>query len=144
MKAKIGRMVSIIAVIRPSLDSARTFIIIDCAFADHLRQILEDFGEVAAGLVLHRQRHDEHPHVVEVPALGHALQRVAQLGAIGHFVDDDPELAADRVRHFDRQQVERGGDRMAGAKAAHEHVERDRELFLHLLARARSPGIAAP
>ena len=66
-----------------------------------------------------------------------AGQRIAQVGAIGHFVDDDPELAADRIGHFDRQQVERRGDRVAGAKAADEHVERDRELVLHLLAHPR-------
>ena len=60
--------------------------------ADHLRQVLEDFGEIAAGLVLHRQRHDEHPHVVEIPPLGHALKRVAKLRAIGDLVDGEAEL----------------------------------------------------
>ena len=122
----------------PALRStdARTFIIIDCALADDLGQVLEDFGEVAAGLVLHRQRHDEHPHVVQIPSFGHALQRVAKLRAIGHFVDDKAELAADRIGHFGRQQIERRRDRVAGAKPADEHVERDRKLLLHLLARA--------
>ena len=62
-----------------------------------------------------------------------AWQRIAQLGAISDFVDDDAELAADRIRHLDGQQVERGGDRVAGAQAAHEHIQRDRELILHLL-----------
>ena len=65
-----------------------------------------------------------------------ACERVAQVGAVGHLVDDDAELAADRVGHLDGQQVERGGDRMARAQAADEDVERDRELLLHLLARA--------
>ena len=66
-----------------------------------------------------------------------AMQRVAKIGAIGHLVDHQPELAADRVGHFGGQQVERGGDRMTGAKPAHEDVERDRKLVLQSCVAAR-------
>ena len=55
---------------------------------------------------------------------------------ISDFVDDDLELAADWIRQFDGQQVERGGDRVAGAQAAHENIQCDRELILHLLPHA--------
>ncbi len=73
-------------------------------------------------------------HLVHVPPLGHALQSIAQVRPIGHLIDDDPKLAADRVAHLLGQQVQRRRDRMPRAQPPHESIERDRKLLFHLLA----------
>ncbi len=56
-----------------------------------------------------------------------------EIGAIGDFVGHDPELAADRIGKLapDHRNCDR--HRMAGAQAAHDHVNGIGKLLAELL-----------
>ena len=129
-----------IAVIRPSLDSARTFIIIDC----RSRITFDRFSRISARLPPVSLWTESDTTNIRMSSRSHRsamfCKRIAKFGAVGHFVDDNAELRSDRIGHLDGQQVERGSDRMPGAKAADEHVERDRELVLRSSCGACSPS----
>ena len=59
-----------------------------------------------------------------------------EVRAIGDLVGDDAELAADRVPHLARHHGDRDRHRVAGAQAAHDHVES--------IGKLRGEGLLAP
>src|ERR1043165_7223890 len=65
--------------------------------ADHRREVLEDFGEVAAGRALDRHGGHEQRQVFLADAEVEVAHRGLDVGAVGDFVRRDAEFGADRV-----------------------------------------------
>src|SRR3546814_9823350 len=59
-------------------------------------------GEVAAGLALDADRHDDVVEVLDLHAVAEILQCRAHLETVGHLVDHDAELGAHGVAHLHR------------------------------------------
>ena len=107
------------------------------ALPDHAGEVIEDLAEIAAGRSLDRDRGHEQRQVVLPDPDVEVAQRRFEIGAVGDFVDDDAELAADRIPHLARDHGQRDRRRMTGAQAAHDHVERVGELRAERLLAAR-------
>ncbi len=59
--------------------------------------------------------------------------------AVGHLVEHDAELGADRVRHLPRDEREGRGDRMPGQDAPDDQVERFGKLAAEAFDAAPAP-----
>ena len=114
------------------------------ALADHAGQIFQNLAEIAAGRALDRDRGDEQRQIVLADPDIEIAQRRFEIGAVGDLVHDDAELAADRILHLARDHGQRDRRRVAGAQAAHDHVERIGELRAERLLAARAQEAHAP
>ncbi len=77
------------------------------ALPDHVGQLVQNFGQVAAGALLQQHRGNEEVHVERGHALGQLLQRHLQRQAQVVFLEGAPEFARQRllklaVNHFER------------------------------------------
>jgi hypothetical protein len=68
--------------------------------ADDVREVLEDLGQVAAGLALDQDRRGEEPDVDERDALRQVVERVFQRQAEVLLVEGLAELRAHRLLEF--------------------------------------------
>ena len=108
------------------------------ALANDMRKVVEDLGEVAAGLPLNRDRRDEEPHVEQRDAIGQFVHRVAQWQTEVLPVEGLLELGADRRTQFLADHSERGLEGVAGADGSRQQVQRFRELLFELLESRRA------
>src|ERR1043165_1253393 len=67
------------------------------ALADHRREVLQDFGQVAAGRALDRHRGHEQRQIFLADADIEVAHRGLDVGAVGDLVRRDAELGADRI-----------------------------------------------
>ncbi len=114
------------------------------ALANDGRQVLQDLAEIAAGGPLDGDRGDEQRQVVLADAEIEVAQAGFEIGPVGDLVRDDAELAADRVAHLARHHGDRDRHRMAGAQAAHDHVEAHRGTARRTPSAGACAGSAAP
>src|SRR5580698_364950 len=69
------------------------------SLADHVREVVEDLGQIAAGIPLNQHGGDEEPDVEDRDALGHLVERVAERKAEVLLVEGLLELGPDRRLH---------------------------------------------
>src|SRR5580658_1042571 len=103
------------------------------ALADDVRQIVENFSEVAAGFALQHDGSDEELYVDQ----GHAVREIDESVAHRHakfllFVEL-PELAGDGLGHFVGNHFDGGREGVSGANRARQGVDRLGEEFLKFL-----------
>ena len=106
--------------------------------ADDVRQVVEDFGQVAAGVALDEDRRHEEPHVENRDARGHLVQRVAQREAEVLLIERLLELRADRIGHLLRDHAERRLERVSRPDGPRHQIERLGEVLFELLQSRRS------
>ena len=75
------------------------------AGADDLGQTVKDFGKVTARSLLDGHGNGEEAQILHVQPLGHFLERVADIPAIGAFIGDDAHLCCQRIRDFFRHDM---------------------------------------
>ena len=114
------------AVIRPSADSALTFARRIVRSRMHIRQVLEDLDEIAAGSALDAHRNGEQLQVFRADALDHVEHRIVEVGAVGKLVAQHAELGPDRVGQFARDQRNRRRQGMSRHQAPIDHIQRRR------------------
>ena len=107
------------------------------ALADDVGEVLEDLGQVAAGLALDQDRGREEPHVEQRHADGEVRQRVLQRQAEVLLVERLPELGADRLRHLVGDHLQAGREGVARLQRARHQVQRLGERFLERAQPAR-------
>src|SRR5215470_15013325 len=93
------------------------------AIAQQARQPSKNLGQVAAGLALNIDRHDQKQEIVLAYSAIQIVDGGADVLTEGNFVGGQSEFGADRIRHLLRHQIERGRQRIAGAKSAHQHID---------------------
>ena len=103
------------------------------ALANHVRQVAQNFGEIAAALTLRQHGGHEEPGVEQWDALGKRLERVAQRHAEVLLIVENAELARDGLRRFFRNDCQPGCKGVSGAQRACNQLDRLRKLLLELL-----------
>ena len=91
--------------------------------ANDVREIVENFGEVAAGLALEHDGGDKKFYVDERDALGEIDERVADGKPEFLLFIELAEFSRDRLGEFVGNQFEGGGKGVAGADGAGEGVD---------------------
>src|SRR3546814_5992116 len=109
-----------------------------CSSDLHVSKTGQNAGEIAAGLALDADRHDDVVEVLDLGAVAEIFQRLVHLQPVGHLVDGDAELGAHGVAHLPRHQGHGRIDGMAGLQAAHHDVERSEEHTSELQSLMRS------
>ena len=69
-------------------------------FANHIRKVIENFGQIAAGFALQHDRGDEEFHVHQRHALGQVHQGVAHRHAEFLLFEELAKLGGDRLGDF--------------------------------------------
>ena len=67
---------------------------------DHLGETVEDFGEVAARLLLDRHRDGKEAQILHIQPFGHPLERFANVAAIGCLVRDHAHFGPERIGYL--------------------------------------------
>src|SRR5580765_4999281 len=100
------------------------------ALADHVREIIENLGEVAAGLALQHYGRDKEFHVDE----RYAVDQVAECFAHGQaeflFLEELAKLGGHGFGDLVGNHFERGGEGVSGAYSAGQRVDGLGEQFL--------------
>ena len=97
--------------------------------AHHVRQVLENLGEVAAGLTLNQHRGREEPDVEQRHAEREVVERVFHRQPEVLLVEGLPELRADRLVHLVGDHLQTGRKGMAGLQRAGNQIEPFGELL---------------
>ena len=97
---------------------------------DDVREVVEDLGEVAAGLALDQDGGDEEPHVDERHALAQVAERVLERDAEVLLLERLLELRADGIRRLVGDHAHGGRERVAGPDGARQQIESLGELLL--------------
>jgi hypothetical protein len=91
--------------------------------ANDTGKILQDLAEIAAGRTLNGHSRHEQRQIVLTYSAVQAAQSGFEIRPIGNLVNDDSELAADRIAHLTRDHCDCYRDGMARAQAAYDHVQ---------------------
>ena len=97
------------------------------AAAQHVGQVGQGLGEIAAGLALHAERDDEKAQFRRVDALGDVPQQASRSRPIRMPPSISAELGADRIADLLGGADDRLADRQAGAQRPDHQVDRVRE-----------------
>src|SRR5271156_836412 len=98
--------------------------------ADDVRQIVEDFSEVAAGFTLQHDGGNEELHVDQRNALGQIHEGVADRHAELLLLIELAELAGQRLGGFVGNHFQGGGEGVTGADCPSQSVDRLGKKFL--------------
>ncbi len=111
--------------------------------AHDVRQVVENLGQVAAGIALDEDGGHEETHVENRDAHRHFIQRVTKRQAVVLLVERLLELRTDRFRQFVGDHAERRLKRLSGADGAGQQVERLGKLLFEAFQPA-GPAIHQP
>ena len=103
------------------------------ALADHVRQLVQNLGQVAAGALLQQHRGYKEVHVERRDALGQALQRDLDGKSQVVLLEGAAEFARHRLGELAINHFKRHGKRMAGAHGARNELQRFREYGFEFL-----------
>ena len=103
------------------------------ALADDVREVIEDFGEVAASFALQHHGRDKELHVDQGHALGEIDEGIANRHAEFLLFVELAELARDRFGYLVGNHFEGGSKRVPGANGSGQCVDGFRKKFLELL-----------
>ena len=98
------------------------------ALAHEGREPGKHFGQIAAGLALHADGGDEEQQIILADAAMQVDDGGRDILAERNFLGGHGELGRDRIAHFPRRQSNGAHKRVADAQAAHDDVERVRQL----------------
>src|SRR5688572_14266100 len=113
------------------------------ALAYHVREVVENLGQVATCLTLNRHGGHEELHVEEGHALSHQVEHLAYRQAKILLLERLLELDADWYREFLGHHPHRGLERVTGAKRTRQQIERIGELLFETL-HSRGPLVPQP
>ena len=109
------------------------------SLSNHVRQVIEDLGKVAAAFALNGDGGDEEFHVQQRDTAREGIERVAQRQTEILLLEDLLEFRPDRRRQLIGGHADRRLKRVPRADGPRHEVERLRELLLERLQPARSP-----
>src|SRR5258708_992835 len=97
--------------------------------------------EIAAGLALDIDGDGNESEILLADARSEVIDGNLLVEAEADFVEQNAEFRPDRIRQFARDETERHAERMSGAEAANDNIERLGKLFAEPAdpARARVP-----
>src|SRR5712692_10581637 len=93
------------------------------SLADHVREVVENLGQIAAGFPLNQHGGDEEPDVEDRDALGHLVERIAERKTEVLLIERLLELGSHRLLQLLGHHAEGGLERVARAKSAGYQVE---------------------
>ncbi len=102
------------------------------AIADDRREVVEDLGEVAAGLTLGEHGGDEEARVEKWDPFAKRFQRVRHRHAEILPVVRQPELGPHGLRHLFGNHRQAGRKCVSGSQGSREKIDRLGKLFLEL------------
>ncbi len=90
-------------------------------------KLVQNLGQISAAVLLHNQRRNQKANIERWDSIGQMFQRVPQWNSVILLFKRDGEFSRDRLRGLLSHQLHGGGECMAGAHRAAQHVQGVRE-----------------
>src|SRR5213593_4749230 len=103
------------------------------ALTNHVREVIKNFSQIAAGFALQHYRGDKKFHVHQGNAFGEVQQRIAHRQAEFLLFEKLAEFGRDWLANFVGDQLQRTGERVASTYCARQGIDRFGKQFLELL-----------